>query len=83
MPPVQFRVILRRQPFSRAQLRTLISQPSRECSFYNFRARPLLIFVIWPKYAAYAISRDSEVTTFFARPIANANISALLGALLL
>ena len=81
MLPVRFRAILRWQPFSRTQLRTLISRPSQERYFYNLRTRPLPIFVIWPKYDTRVISRDSETATFFARPIANANISALPGAL--
>ena len=29
--------------------------------------RPLPIFVIWPKYAIRAISRDFEMANFFAR----------------
>ena len=45
--------------------------------------RPLPIFIIWPKYATHAISRDSVTATFFARPIALVNIPALPGALLL
>ena len=83
MLPVRFRAILRRQLFSHAQSCTLLSRPSRERSINNFRARPLPIFLIWPKYATHAISRDSEMATFFARPIVHANIRALLGVLLL
>ena len=64
MIPVPFPVIQRRQPFSCAQLRIRISQPSRECSFYNFRVQLLPIFVIWPKYAPHAISHDSETAIF-------------------
>ena len=41
------------------------------------------MFVIWPKYATRAISRDSETATLFTRPIALANIPALARALLL
>ena len=41
MPPTRFRVIRRRLPFSREQLRMLISRPYWELSFYNFRAQPL------------------------------------------
>ena len=70
MLPVRFRTILRWQPFSRAQSHTLISWPTRERFFYNFRARLLPIFVIWPKYTTHAISRDSETATFFSRAIA-------------
>ena len=80
---VRFRAILRRQHFSSSLSRTLISRHSRERAFSNFRARPLPIFVIWPKYATSAISRDSETATVFARLIAHANILALLGVLLL
>ena len=65
-----FRVILRWQPFSR----TLISRPSLVSSFSNFHPRPLSIFIIWPKYATHTISRDSKTATFFAYPIAQANI---------
>ena len=75
MLPVRFHGFLRCQPFSRAQLRMLISRPSREHSFYNFRMRPLPIFVIWPKYATHVISRDFETATFFARPITHATTS--------
>ena len=82
MIPAQFRAILRRQPFSSSLSRTLISQPSRDCSFYNFRVQPLPIFVIWPKYATHAIWCDSETATFVVRAIANVNIPALLRALL-
>ena len=39
MLPVRFRAILRWQPFSSSLLCTLKSRPSRELSFYNFRAR--------------------------------------------
>ena len=74
MLPMRFRTILRRKHFSRAQLPALISQPTQERSFYNFHARPLPIFVIWPKYATCAISRDSETTTSFARPIVHTNV---------
>ena len=81
MLPVRFSAILRQQPFLRAQFRTQKSWPSREHSFYYFRARPLPIFVILPKYATHAISRNSETITFFARPIAHANIPAIPGAL--
>ena len=77
MLPVRFRTILRRQPFSSSLSRTLISRPSQECSFYNFRARQLTIFAIWPKYATRAISRNSETATFFTRAIPLANILAL------
>ena len=56
----------------------LISPPLRERSFYNFRAQPFPIFVIWPKYAKHAILRDSEMATSFARPFAHANIPAPL-----
>ena len=82
MLPERFCVILSGQPFLQAQSRILISRLSQECSFYNFRARPLPIFVIWQKYATDAISRDSETATSFARPIAYANIPALPGVLL-
>ena len=81
--PVLFHAILRRQPFSHAQLRTLIPRQPRECSFYNFHARPLLIIVIWPKYATCAISNDSETATLLARAIAHANTPALPEALFL
>ena len=83
MLPVGFRAILRRQPFSSGLSRTLISRPSRERSFYNFRGRSLPMIVIWPKYAKRPISHDSETATFFARAIAHTNILALPGALLL
>ena len=83
MLPIRFRAILRRQPFSSSLSRKLISRPSRERSFYNFRMRWLPIFVIWLKYATCVISRDSETENFFARAIADANIPALTGALLL
>ena len=83
MLPVQFHAILRRQPLSRAQLRTLISRLSRELSFYHFPTQPHWIFVIWHKCDTRAISRDSVTATFFARPIVHTNISALQGALLL
>ena len=69
--------------FSRAIVSNNLYLTSWERSFYNFRARPLLIIVIWPKFATCAISPDSEKATFFARPNAHANILALLGALLL
>ena len=72
MLPVQFRAILRRRPFSRAQSRL----PTWERSFYNFRMRLLPIFVIWPTYTNCAISRNSETATSFARLFAHANISA-------
>ena len=64
MLPVQFRLILRRQPSSSSISRSLISRPSLERSFYNFRARPHPIIVIWPIYATWAISRNSERATF-------------------
>ena len=87
MLPVQFHAILRQHPFSHTQSRTLISRPSREGSFYNFRARPLLIIVLWQpflrKYVTHAILCDIEMATFFARPTAHTNIPALQGALLL
>ena len=63
MLPVRFRTFLRQQQFLRTQTPTLISRPSRECSYYNFRARGLPIFVSWPKYATRAILRDSEKAT--------------------
>ena len=75
--PMRFRAILRRQPFSSSLSLTLISRPSQKRSFYNFCTRPLLIFVIWPKYATHAISRDSKTATFFGQLIAHVNISAL------
>ena len=65
MLPMRFCAILRRQPFPSSLSRTLISRPSRESSFYNFCARLLGIFVYWPKFAARAISYDSEMATFF------------------
>ena len=83
MLPVRFRAIMRRQTLSRAQLCTLISWPSRDRSFYKIPTRPLPIFVVWPTYAARTISHESETATFFAHPFADANISALPGALLL
>ena len=83
MLPVRFRTILRQQPFSRAKSRKLISVPSWEHSFYNFHARPFPIFVIWPKFATYEISRDSDTVTFFAYAIVHANIRALPRELLL
>ena len=83
MLPVRFRAIPRRQPFSRAQSRTLISRLSWERSFYSFLARPLPTIVIWPKKGTRAIPRDSEMATLFARPIAHVNIPVLTGALLL
>ena len=80
---MRFRAILRWQPFSLAQSRMLISWPYRERSFYNFPARLLTIFVIWPKYSTLAISCDCETTTFFACAIAHVNIPAPTGALFL
>ena len=80
---VRLRVILRRQPLSRTQSRTLISRPSRVRSIYNFRTQPFPIFVIYPEYASRAISRDSETESLFLREMPYANISALPGALLL
>ena len=73
MPPVRFRVILRRQLFSRARSRKLISWSSGELSSYNFRARPLLIFVIWSKYSTRAIPRRqpfsrAQSCTLISRP---------------
>ena len=81
MLPVQFCAILRWQTFSHAQTRTLVSRITCERSFNNFCAQPHPIFVIWPKYATRAIRGDSETATFLARPIAHANILALLGML--
>ena len=49
---------------------------------YNFRARPLPIFIIWPKYATCVILRDSEVATFFTRVIVHSNIPGHPGVLL-
>ena len=80
---MQFYVILRGQLFSHVKSRTITSRPSRECCFYNFRARPLPIFVIWAKYATRPISLDSEMAIFFGRAIAHAYLPTLLGALLL
>ena len=80
---MQFRAIPKQQPVSRSQLRTLIFGPSPKSSFYNFRTRPQPMFVIWPKYATHAISRDFEAATIFTRAIAHANIPALPRALLL
>ena len=80
MLPVRFRTILRRQSFSRAQSRMLISLPSRERSLYKFRMQPLPIFVILCKYSTRAILRNSETATFFKHPIAYANTPAHLGA---
>ena len=71
------------QPVLSCLSRMLISQPSRERSFYNFHSWPLPIFVIWIKYATCEILSVSQMATFFARPIAQAKISALPGALLL
>ena len=82
MLPMRFRAILRQRPFSRALPFTLISQPTQEHSFYNFRAQSLPIFVIWAKFATCAISRDPEMATFFARPIMHDNIPTLPEALL-
>ena len=81
MLSVRIPVILRGQAFSRAQSCTLISRPPQERSIYNFRVRPLPIFIIWPKYAIHTISRDYDTSTFFARAIAHANILALPEAL--
>ena len=80
---VRFRAILRWLSFSREQSRILISLPSTERSFYNFRARLPLVIILWRKYAKRAISRDFETATFFARTIRHANFPALLGVLLL
>ena len=74
---VRFRVIMRGQPFSRAQSHTLKSHTSWERSFYNFRVAPLLIIVIWPKYATRAISHDSDTATFFVCPRLHAIIPTL------
>ena len=83
MLPMRFRTILIWQLFLRIQSPTLISHPIWERTFDNFRALPLPIFVIWPKHATSAISYDSKMATFFARPIAHANIPAVSVVLLL
>ena len=83
MLPVRFRAILKWKRFSHAQSPPLISWLSRERSFNNFRARHPPIFAFWPRYATRAISRDSEMATFFEYLITHTNIRAIPGALLL
>ena len=69
--------------FERAIAQANIPAPGRAPLIIFVRDRPLPIFVIWHKFATHAISRDSKKAAFFMHAIANANISALLGTLLL
>ena len=69
-----FYVIMRRQLIHAPGRARYYTVPSRERSNFNFRARPLPIHVIWPRYTTRAISRDSETATSFTWPVALAII---------
>ena len=64
--------------FSRA--RYLIPQLSQERTNYNFRARPLPIFVILSNWDTCPISPDPETVNLLARMRVCANFPALPGA---
>ena len=80
---VWFRILLRRQLFSRARPRSLICYCSWEPSFCNLSKRSLPIFFFWSNDAAGEISGNSETATFFARALVFVNLPLLSGALLL
>ena len=69
-----FYAIMRRQLIHAPNRARYYNVPSRERSIFHFRAQPLPIHVIWPKYATRAISRDSATATSIAHPFPQAII---------
>ena len=77
---VRFHPILGRSIFYRARARAQFPRSSWERTGWNFCARSLPIFVIWPNYGTCWISCDFVIACFLARLRELPNSQALRGS---